>query len=190
MKQKWIILSSLLLFMQTANALIVSVEGKGDIPAEGMEITLNEAEEDPLTGEDKMEVQGTLLCQSPLHVTIIRSATGLRDEFCCAGQCTTGNGQGEETLDFVPEGVTTWFAHYTPAAGTNETVVYTFSDDQESRTLTVHYNYGSQAVETVSAQQQATAFYSLTGNRVGTNLSELPEGVYINNGNKIIKIQH
>ena len=73
-------------------ALIISVANYGDIPAEGMELTINEAEEDILSGDMLMKISGTLLSTNPLTVTITRSAEGLNDEFCCANQCTVGNG--------------------------------------------------------------------------------------------------
>ena len=122
------------------NALIVSVNGEGDIDENGMEITLSETTEDPLTGKALMSLDGTLLCSSPLTVTIARSSTGLTDEFCCAGQCQNGNGQTSETLQFTPGSLVTWFVHYTPAANSHETIVYTFTEGAENLTLTVHFN--------------------------------------------------
>lgn len=121
------------------NALIVSVNNYGDIPDTGMEITLTEAEEDELTGKMTAELNGTLLCNEPLTVTINRSSTGIEDEFCCAGECKSGNGQTTETMEFTPNGLANWFTHFQP---TNSfvTIVYTFSTASESRTLTVHYH--------------------------------------------------
>lgn len=149
MKRKWIlILTACLLWTINANALIVSVNGEGNIPEEGMEIILTDAEEDPLTGEMVVELKGTLLCSEPLTVTISRSTTGITDEFCCAGECTGGNGQTNEVLAFTPGGLVNWFAHFTPA-DSYATVVYTFSTASESRVLTVHYQV-TQAIETVS----------------------------------------
>ena len=71
-----------LMWAMNANALIVSITGQGDIPAQGMELTLTEAEEDPLSGEKRMEINGTLLSSGALNVTIVRTAAGLNDEFC------------------------------------------------------------------------------------------------------------
>ena len=140
-----------LMWAMNANALIVSITGQGDIPAQGMELTLTEAEEDPLSGEKRMEINGTLLSSGALNVTIVRTAAGLNDEFCCAGQCMPGNKEQREELQFMPQGIANWFVHYTPAPGSDETVVYTFSDGTETRTLTVHYNYAAQAIETTTA---------------------------------------
>ena len=149
MKRNWMILAGCLLVAINANALIVSVNGQGDIPEEGMELTLDEAEEDPLTGEMLMELDGNILSNGALTVAITRSEAGLTDEFCCAGQCTAGNGEMTEQLSFTPEGVATWFTHYAPRPNSRVTVTYLFADDDASRTLTVHYNYAAQGTEHV-----------------------------------------
>ena len=88
-----------------AHALIVSINGLGDIPAEGLDTTLTQATVDLLSGETVMELKGSLLATEPLTVTITRSVAGLSDEFCCAGQCTSGNAETQETLQFTPAGV-------------------------------------------------------------------------------------
>lgn len=128
-------------------ALIINVAGQGDIPAEGMELTINEAEEDILSGDMLMKVSGTLLSTNPLTVTITRSAEGLNDEFCCANQCTVGNGKTSEDLSFTPDGMANWYIHYTPTPGSYETITYLFSDGSESRSLTVHFDYTTQGIQ-------------------------------------------
>ena len=153
MKRNGIIAALCLLWTIIAQALIVSVNGHGDIPEEGLEITVTEAEEDILTGEPLVTIEGKLIYNGALHVTITRSVAGIEDEFCCAGACTSGNGQTTETLDFTPSGLTDWFAHYKPA-DTCTTVVYTFQGD-ETRTLTVHYNV-TQDIDTVVEQETPT----------------------------------
>ena len=128
-------------------ALIISVAGQGDIPAEGMELTINEAEEDILSGDMLMKVSGTLLSTNPLTVTITRSAAGITDEFCCANQCTVGNKETSESLSFTPDGIANWYIHYTPTPGSYETITYLFSDGSESRSLTVHFDYTTQGIQ-------------------------------------------
>ncbi len=135
------------LFMMLA--LVLSVTGYDDIPEEGMELTVNEAQEDILSGDIVMKVDGSLICSNPLTVTITRSAAGLTDEFCCAGQCTAGNGETTETLNFTPGGMASWYVHYTPTPGSYETITYLFDDGSENRTLTVHYDYTTQGVERI-----------------------------------------
>ncbi|MBO4666139.1 MAG: Omp28-related outer membrane protein [Paludibacteraceae bacterium] len=144
MKQVMTILAVLLLSWQPASALIVNVNGHGEVPESGLEIQCTEATVDPLTEENVMELKGDLLCEGELKVTISRSSTGLTDEFCCATQCTPGNGQTSEELTFTPSGVTNWYAHYTPAEKSNETVTYTFAAGGESRVVKVNYVYGAE----------------------------------------------
>ena len=139
------------LFMMLA--LVISVTGYDEIPEQGMEITVNEAQEDILSGDMVMKVDGSLICSNPLTVTITRSSEGLIDEFCCAGQCTAGNGETTETLNFTPGGMASWYIHYTPTPGSYETITYLFDDGSESRTLTVHYDYTTQGMETVESRK-------------------------------------
>lgn len=128
-------------------ALIINVANYGDIPAEGKELTINEAEEDILSGDMLMKVSGTLLSTNPLTVTITRSAAGITDEFCCANQCTAGNRETSEDLSFTPGGMANWYIHYTPTPGSYETITYLFSDGSESRSLTVHFDYTTQGIQ-------------------------------------------
>ncbi len=127
-------------------ALILSVNGYGEVENESMEITVNEAQEDIMTGDMKMNVDGTLLADAPLTVSITRSKSSLADEFCCGGQCKAGNGTTSETFNYTPSGITNWYAHYTPVAGSYETIIYRFDDGTDSKTLTVHYDYSTRSI--------------------------------------------
>ena len=143
----WII--ALVLWTINAQALIVSVNGQGDIPATGMELTIDEAEEDLLSGEMVMKVEGNLLTNNPLTVSVSRTSAGLVDEFCCAGQCRFGNGETTEELQFQPTGLASWYIHYTPQAGTNETITYSFDDEESQAVLVIHFKYPAQGVESI-----------------------------------------
>ena len=137
-------------------ALVVSVINHGDIPAEGMDLIVNQATYDPLSGTNVMAVEGTLLCQVPLTVTITRSVAGLSDELCCAGACTRGNGQTTETLNFVPGGMASWFIHYNPAPYSDVHISYLFSDGSDTRELRVHYIYPAEGIEITNHKSQIT----------------------------------
>ena len=139
-----------------AQAIVVEVDGQGELTEEGMEFSVNEASIDPLSGLPVMSITGTLISNGALTVNITRSNAGITDEFCCAGQCKTGNGETTEILNYTPEGLSDWFIHYNPAAGSNETITYTFSEGTESLTMTVHFNYDSQDVEQISATQKGS----------------------------------
>lgn len=154
MKRIWMISAVLCMMGLNAQALVVSTEEFGEISAEGLEITIETAEEDPLTGKPVMEVKGSLLSNGELSVTIARSAAGLEDEFCCAGQCKSGNGEMEELIHYNVAEMASWYIHYTPKAGSNETIQYTFSDGEESLVLTVHYRYEAQGIDEVKEENK------------------------------------
>ena len=134
--------------MQSAKALIVSVDGEGEVPGEGMELLITEGEEDVLSGKYTMGLSGTVLgAASQLTVKIFRSKNGLEDEFCCGINCTAGNGEQEETKVFTVSGVANWYSHYVPAAGSDETIRYVFDDGTEQREIRVHYVYAAEGIE-------------------------------------------
>lgn len=138
------------------HALTVQVAEYGEVPAEGMEITVTDAYQDLLSGKITMGVEGALSYESSLTVTITRATTSLEDEFCCSGQCIPGNGQTIQSINYSPNSHTTWFAHYYPAADSQETIVYTFATETEIKTLTVHYNYSAEGVEEVKTNNAGT----------------------------------
>ena len=133
-------------------ALILNVAGYGEVPSEGLSITIDQAQEDPLTGKAVMGVSGTVVCESELKVTIERSDEDITDEFCCAGQCTAGNGESLEQLTFTPSGLASWYCHYNPAPNSDTHVTYTFTEGTESRILVVRYVYNTQGIEACSNQ--------------------------------------
>lgn len=156
MKRIVVILMAMMV-MQSAKALIVSVDGEGEVPAEGMDLLITEGEEDVLSGKYTMELSGTVLgSASQLTVQIYRSANGLEDEFCCGINCTAGNGEQEETKVFTVSGVADWYSHYVPAAGSDETIRYVFDDGAEQREIRVHYVYAAEGIEK-SYQQSAVS---------------------------------
>lgn len=142
-----------LLAIQSSHALIVSVKGQGEVPAEGLDLLITEGEEDPLTGRYTMALEGELLAESSqITVHITRSAAGLEDEFCCGSNCTAGNGQAQEDKAFTVSGVAKWYAHYMPAPGSDETICYVFDDGVQSCELRVHYLYATGGVEQGTAE--------------------------------------
>ena len=163
MKRTFIILCALLA-IQSANALIVSVKGEGEVPEEGLNLLITEAEEDILTGEFVMALEGDLLTsasQITMHIT--RSANDLKDEFCCGNNCTAGNGLTEETKTFDVDNMAHWYTHYTPLEGSDVTINYVFDDGEESLELRVHYQYGTNAVEQVNTDAKRSTKHLLDG---------------------------
>ena len=149
MKRNYLMAALCLLWTINANALVVSVDGEGPIDEKGLELTINEAKVDPMTGKKQMQLHGGLLYGISLTVTITRSAAGLEDEFCCADQCISGNGETTQTLNFTPGGLADWYVHYTPAPNSHETITYTFTEGDQNLVLTVHFNNDAEAIEEV-----------------------------------------
>ncbi len=188
MKKISTLLAIVLMSFQTANALIVSIDGEDEIPEEGIELTITEAEEDPLSGEQVMELSGNLLASSQLTVKITRSEKEVKDEFCCGEKCTSGNSDIEETLQFNVNGMENWYLHYYPKEKSDVTIEYVFSDETDTLKMTVHYLYGTEDIEAVEAEQHSRAIYTMTGAQTGyEDIDQAPAGIYIQGGKKIAK---
>ena len=137
-----------LLVIQHSQALIVSVNGEGEVTEEGMNLIVTEGDWDILSGKYTMKLEGEVMTATgELTVQIIRSIEGLTDEFCWGNNCTAGNGEQEETKVFTVSGVANWYSHYVPAAGSDETIRYVFDDGTEQREIRVHYVYAAEGIE-------------------------------------------
>ena len=159
-------------------------------------IIVSEYEYDEDLEEATMGVEGVMYSDDTQDITvsITRSATGIFDQFCAAGNCVPGNSELTQELNFTVGTLSSmrrWFTHYTVYEAGTETIAYTFDDGiNPTLTLTVKYSYKDEntAVEDVVVRPTDNAIYNLLGQRMPTNeLSELPAGIYIVNGKKIIK---
>ena len=159
-------------------------------------IVVSEYEYDEDLEEATMGVEGVMYSDDTQDITvsITRSATGIFDQFCAAGNCIPGNSELTQELNFTVGTLSSmrrWFTHYTVYEAGTETIAYTFDDGiNPTLTLTVKYSYKDEntAVEDVLVRPTDNAIYNLLGQRMPTNeLSELPAGIYIVNGKKIIK---
>ena len=159
-------------------------------------IVVSEYEYDEDLEEATMGVEGIMYSDETQDITvsITRSATGIFDQFCAAGNCVPGNSELTQELNFTVGTLSSmrrWFTHYTVYEAGTETIAYTFDDGiNPTLTLTVKYSYKDEntAVEDVVVRPTDNAIYNLLGQRMPTNeLSELPAGIYIVNGKKIIK---
>ena len=159
-------------------------------------IIVSEYEYDEDLEEATMGVEGVMYSDDTQDITvsITRSATGIFDQFCAAGNCVPGNSELTQELNFTVGTLSSmrrWFTHYTVYEAGTETIAYTFDDGiNPTLTLTVKYSYKDEntAVEVVVVRPTDNAIYNLLGQRMPTNeLNELPAGIYIVNGKKIIK---
>ena len=133
-------------------ALILNLAGYGEIPEEGLDLVVTETEIDLTTDKPVMSLEGDLMADGPLNVTITRSQSGLTDQFCC-GECLYGNGQTEQILQLSPQGPTDWNVHYYPTANSDVQITYHFADHSDSRELHVHYIYSAQGIEQIKNQK-------------------------------------
>lgn len=153
MKRKLLLLPLLLLCLN-ARSLDLSVNGYGNVPPEGMDTTITTAEIDLLTGEPVMTVSGDLFATSPLTVTIDRPSAGLSDEFCC-GLCVPGNSEIQQILRFSPAGPSSWYAHFYPAANSDMTVTYTFTEGADTRVIRVRYLYTAEGIDNLPSSDNS-----------------------------------
>ena len=161
---------------------------------ENTTITVTEYEWDEDMEEALMEVRGQLYSDESqnITVTITRQSMGIIDQLCAAGNCVPGNGELTQVCEFVVgtmEMQRSWFTHYTPIEASNEEISYEFNDGvNPAITLTIKYSYLMTAVENVSTTQTNGKIYNLLGQEMPTTeLSELPNGIYIINGKKYIR---
>ena len=161
---------------------------------ENTTILVTDYEWDEDLEEALMEVKGQLYSDESqnITVTITRQSMGIIDQLCAAGNCVPGNGELTQVCEFVVgtmEMQRSWFTHYTTTEAGEEVISYEFNDGvNPAITLTIKYSYLMTAVEDVVAPQYNGKIYNLLGQEMpSTELSELPKGIYIINGKKIIK---
>ncbi len=143
-----------------------------------------------------MGVEGVMYSDESQQITvsITRSAEGIFDQFCAAGNCVPGNSELTQELEFTIGSMASmrrWFTHYTVYEAGTETIVYSFNDGiNPALTLTVKYSYMDEdtAVDNVVVLPTNNIIYNLLGQRMPTtNWEDLSAGIYIINGKKYIK---
>lgn len=157
-------------------------------------IVVTEYEWDEDLEEALMEVRGQLYSDESQNITvsITRQSTGVIDQFCAAGNCVPGNGGLTQVCEFTIGSnpmQRSWFTHYTTFEKGIEVISYKFEDGvNPAITLSIEYNYLMTAVEDIVAPQHNGKIYNILGQLMPTSeLSELPKGIYIINGKKVIK---
>lgn len=159
-------------------------------------IIVTEYEYDEDLEEATMGVEGVMYSDESQQITvsITRSAKGIFDQFCAAGNCVPGNSELTQELEFTIGSMASmrrWFTHYTVYEAGTETIVYSFNDGiNPALTLTVKYSYMDEdtAVDNVVVLPANNIIYNLLGQRMPTtNWEELSAGIYIINGKKYIK---
>ena len=159
-------------------------------------IIVTEYEYDEDLEEATMSVEGVMYSDESQQITvsITRSAEGIFDQFCAAGNCVPGNSELTQELEFTIGSMASmrrWFTHYTVYEAGTETIVYSFNDGiNPALTLTVKYSYMDEdtAIDNVVVLPTNNIIYNLLGQRMPTtNWEDLSAGIYIINGKKYIK---
>ena len=159
-------------------------------------IIVTEYEYDEDLEEATMGVEGVMYSDESQQITvsITRSAEGIFDQCCAAGNCVPGNSELTQELEFTIGSMASmrrWFTHYTVYEAGTETIVYSFNDGiNPALTLTVKYSYMDEdtAVDNVVVLPTNNIIYNLLGQRMPTtNWEDLSAGIYIINGKKYIK---
>ncbi|MGN0234799.1 MAG: hypothetical protein ACI4BD_00580 [Paludibacteraceae bacterium] len=143
-------------------------------------------------GDISMQLNGNISSDDSQDFVVVltRSTAGIEDQLCL-NQCTPGNGELTQTMEFpaLPGFPTkSWYAHYIPTEEGTVTIAYAFSDKvNPTITLTVNYTYNTTATEQVKADSAIKGIFTVLGQRIAaTSIDELPKGIYIVNGKKVI----
>lgn len=160
-------------------------------------IIVTEYEYDEDLEEATMHIKGTLYSDVSENITatITRQATGIIDQFCAGENCIPGNKDLTQEIGLKIGSLPSdrqWIAHFTPTEPGVTTIKYGFNDYSNTFGsqihLTVKYCYMTSAVEDIFSPQHNGKIYNLLGQEMpGTELNELPAGIYIINGKKYIK---
>ena len=120
--------------------LVLLVDGIGTINSDTT-IVIDKASANMITGKPEMQVTGMLTYQGTLIVDIEREDAEQDDQFCCADQCVNTNYENQQQLEFSVNGLSKWFAHYTPEQIGETRITYIFAPNGANLKLTIIYKY-------------------------------------------------
>ena len=190
MKKIFLFIATLLLSTATQAALHVYAFPIDSTLTEDTYMQYSKFEED--FGEIVAEVRLRVFSDDTSHITvkINRSDTLFLDNFCAGQNCMSSNEELEQVIEYVPsvEERNVYLHCYAHKEG-SETISYTFSDGFNAEiTLTVEFVYQATALEQTHCNPTAKGIYTVLGQRVlATSIDELPKGIYIVNGKKVVK---
>ena len=110
----------------TDQQIILSINGIGEI-IHDTTVVISEIEENIITAEPQMGIDGLLAFNGKLFVDIERENTDIDDQFCCADQCINTNNETTQELEFYVNGISNWFTHLTPQESKQYKITYTFN---------------------------------------------------------------
>ena len=173
------------------NVFINQIGEEGASLTEDTKITITDFKEE--FGEIAMLVIGTMKSDETqnIKVTIQRSDTVYFDSFCSGAKCVSTNRQFTQEIDYTVStpAQSEITIHYEPVEEGTETISYTFSDGvNKDITLIVDFVYQATALAQTEVNPTAKGIFTILGQRIAaTSLDELPKGIYIVNGKKVVK---
>lgn len=192
MKKFFLFLTTLLITSATQAALHVYAFPIDSTLTEDTYMRCSEFEED-IFGDLSAEVRLRVFSDDATHITvkIKRSATLFLDNFCAGQNCMGSNEELEQNLeyDIVSVDQREVYIHCYAYEEGAETISYTFSDGVNPEiTLTIEFVYQTTALEQTQLNPVSKDIYTVLGQRVlATSIDELPKGIYIVNGKKVVK---
>ena len=192
MKKIFLFIATLLLSTATQAALHVYAFPIDSTLTEDTYMQYSEFEED-FFGDISAEVRLRVFSDDATHITvkINRSNTLFLDNYCSGQICMGSNEELEQVIEYDIADVQQRdvYIHCYPYEEGTETISYTFSDGINPEiTLTVEFVYQATALEQTHCNPTAKGIYTVLGQRVAaTSIDELPKGIYIVNGKKVVK---
>ena len=193
MKRVFLFLTSLMLANAVSAKLNVYAYAIDSILTEDTSIEVTDFHQSFITGKMQAEVLLRAYSDQSTHltVTIQRSDTTYTDEFCAGSLCRPSNREYTQVIDYD---VTTMQEReiqidYNPIAEGMETIAYTISDGVNPEIkVSVDFVYQATALEQMEVHPTVKGIYTILGQRVvATSIDELPKGIYIVNGKKVVK---
>lgn len=123
------------------SSMHVFVDGVGEITADTT-LIVDEVYQS-ISGYPEMALNGRVDSVSTLDVNIHRRVLDAFDEFCCAGTCSAGDGEAEQSLHFkLPEGTTSspWYIHCRAEQDTVYAITYHFINQGKKIQLQVVFD--------------------------------------------------
>ena len=193
MKRVFLFLTSLMLANAVSAELNVYAYAIDSILTEDTSIEVTDFHQNFITGKMQAEVQLRAYSDESTHltVTIQRSDTTYTDEFCAGSLCRPSNREYTQVIDYDVTNMQEREIqiHYNPIAEGKETISYTISDGVNPEIkVSVDFVYQATALEQMEVHPTVKGIYTILGQRVvATSIDELPKGIYIVNGKKVVK---
>ena len=192
MKKIFLFIATMMLSAATQAALHVYAFPIDSTLSKDTYMQFDEFEVDKV-GEASAELKLRVYSDDTTHITVSikRSALLFLDNYCSGQICMGSNEELEQVIEYDIAEVQQRdvYIHCYPYEEGTETISYSFSDGINPEiTLTVEFIYQATALKQTHCNPTAKGIYTVLGQRVAaTSIDELPKGIYIVNGKKVVK---